>query len=71
MDPGTRGRGPPSPWKALQEGWRVKTRGTRSPALAAAWGMTIYFPVLVILAGGVRGDDLEGKGDPVSVWEVE
>lgn len=39
--------------------------------MAAGWGMTIYFPVLVILAGGVRVDDLEGKGDPVSVWEVE
>lgn len=39
--------------------------------MAAGWRMTIHFPVLVILAGGMRVDDLEGKGDTVSIWEVE
>lgn len=27
------------------DGWMVKTRGTRTPALAVGWAMTIYFPV--------------------------
>lgn len=71
MDPGTRGKGPPSPGQALQERRGSELGALRSPALAAGWGMTIYSTVFVILARGMRVDDLEGRWVPVSVWEVE